>query len=442
MSRGCTKLGHLIDRLTIVLKHNLATEPFPVNVTSLPRSLAHSSKGPPCDLPSSLARRQRVEELLYNKCQPIDYSTIFAKLDRSSLGDLHTTDSLGRMPLHYAAESGQLELCRRYLNLAIEDRKNGSDSIEPLLIADIEGNTPLHLSIIAGHVKVVGYLLGIIRSQDEAPNRRQNQLPNVLGSLLQLAARCNLTDIAQMLIDNGASISYRGLHGETTLHIATRKGNAEIVRAVRNVVCFKEIIDLQESIHGHTALMISCAEGTESVVELLAGAGANLDIIDTRGWTAKEHAVFQGHLTVLKYIRATTCPEAARPVYKNNRIHQAAYKTSPRFIRPPKSPNGTKAQVLVSLGVSNTRSSTKMVDLKPPRWCKDNDISYQAGFALEISPSSGSEAKHLIRLPVLEDLTNCPTFLTSRTHTMPRLCSVFAGCRITEYIARSWLEAA
>ncbi|KAL8720367.1 MAG: hypothetical protein Q9225_002755 [Loekoesia sp. 1 TL-2023] len=428
------KVGNLVDRLSIVLEHNVATEPSPFEVTSLPRSLAHSCKGTPYDLPSLLARRQRVEEFLYNKCQPIDYSAIFAKLDRSPLGDLHTTDRLGRIPLHYAAKSGRLELCRHYLKSTIEDRKNASNFNEPLLIADIDGNTPLHLSILAGHVNVVNYLLGVIRSQDEAPNRLQNQLPNVLGSLLQLAAWCNLTDIAQVLIDNGASISYRSLHGETTLHIASRKGNAEIVQAVRNVVCFEEIIDLQEPIHGHTALMISCVEGTESIVELLVGAGANPDISDARGWTAKEHAVFQGQLRLLKYIKAATRSEAARPMFKNDGIHQAVYKALPRFIRPQKSFDRTKVQVFVNLGVSNTRNSVKMVDLKLPSWYKGNDTLYQAGFALEISLGSGSEPKNLVPLPVLEDLTNRPIFFDVEDPHEAKI--VFNLCRMQDYRER------
>ncbi|KAL8834482.1 MAG: hypothetical protein Q9170_003717 [Blastenia crenularia] len=401
--RAVSKLKCSVQQLIDFLRARFTTEP-PARVPSLSENLTISSNISLNALPSAVARRQMVAKLLSDTCPPFDYSTIFAQQSHSQLMALVQPDSRGRLPLHYAAESSQIECCHYILRSVLDgDQIDRGDASGLLLIADVEGNTPLHLSITGRHVGASKYLMAAIRSQGKAWNRRM--LANLFGSLLQLATRCNRTDIAQLLIDDGANISYRGFHEETALHIATRKANTEIVRALRNVKGFEDTIDSRESVHGHTALMIACARGAESIIKLLVEAGADINLIDGHGWAAKEHAAFHGCLTALRYLGKR---KEAASTSQDDEARRTACNALPGFLHSQVAFDRLNGQVLVSLGASNTRSNIDMVDLQLPRWNNNHDICDQTGFGLEISLASGSELKYLITLPVLEDLTNRP----------------------------------
>ena len=62
---------------------------------------------------------------------------------------LRSYDGKARIPLHYAAEYNQLEIVKFYIEEAHFTEIN---------IQDIEGNTPMHLACMKGHINIVKYL--------------------------------------------------------------------------------------------------------------------------------------------------------------------------------------------------------------------------------------------------------------------------------------------
>ncbi|KAI1958910.1 hypothetical protein LOZ58_004947 [Ophidiomyces ophidiicola] len=64
----------------------------------------------------------------------------------------------------------------------------------------------------------------------------------------------------------------------------------------------KSCIDVCEAAKGCTPLILTAASGSSEVVKILLEAGANLTVLDSKGWTAQEHAAFRGHLYTSNFL--------------------------------------------------------------------------------------------------------------------------------------------
>lgn len=388
---------------------NIAVDPSQSSVQNLLHCLPKSSHGPLFALVFIVVRRQNMQKLLRTRHEPEEYGRAIAKLDDALISDINPVDHFGRNPLHYAAKFGFLQLCRLFLHQGL--RQDAEDTILPLLAKDVEGNTPLHLSILGGHLETTKYLVEALKSRQEPSHPASKRLPDVLGPLLFLAAMANVTRIVNVLLEAGATITCLGSDGETVLHVAARIGNAGIIKSMRNITAFGRLLDMQESTYGRTALCLACIGGHGSVVEVLLQAGANHNIVDVRGWTAKEHAAYQGHLQLLERLGATPSPGTS-PV-KLTKEEDPIERTVPEGLAWPEhsgqEPVTSKGQIQINLGASNTRSKFKTIEVSLPSWSRDNDeIRHELGFSLEISLARGSGSKYTVHLPVLEDLTNRP----------------------------------
>lgn len=223
--RGCLQhLQRIKYLLNDLLGSNRAIEPLSSRFQDLTGSLTGSSLSSTRSMLKSSTYVRTVYNGTSNAGAGIDHGELLQSLGRLNANGLDERDRLGRLPLHYAAEIGILEQCRHYLHTSA--RKPRSDQLDPsdaILAADIEGMTPLHLSIIRGHVEITDFLVDNLRMQDKAGHSRQNnRLSEILGPLLHLATRLGFSIIATALIDNGANIYHSGAHGETALHIAAR----------------------------------------------------------------------------------------------------------------------------------------------------------------------------------------------------------------------------
>ncbi|KAL8897118.1 MAG: hypothetical protein Q9207_007371, partial [Kuettlingeria erythrocarpa] len=388
---------------------NIPVDPSQSSTQSLLQSLSKSSHGPLFALVFIMVRRQSMQKLLRPRHEPESYSKAITKPHDALISDIDAVDHLGRNPLHYAAKFGLLPLCRLLLQPGV--RQDAKDTILSLLAKDVEGNTPLHLSILGDHVETTKYFVEALRSGQEPSGPASKRLPDILGSLLFLAATANATQVVQVLLEVGANITYLDSHGETVLHVAARTGNASIIRSMQNNTGFGGLIDMPESIFGRTALCLACIGGHGSVLEVLIQAGADPNIVDVRGCTAREHAAYRGHFQLLERLGATS-PTGTSPAgltKEEGRIES----TIPKGLAWPEDCGRdlvpTKGQIQISLGASNTRSGCKTIELSLPSWYRDtSEIRHGLGFSLEISLSCGSGSKYTVRLPVLEDLTNRP----------------------------------
>lgn len=167
------------------------------------------------------------------------------------------------------------------------------------------------------------------------------------------------------------------------------------------------------------------------MVDLLIKHGANTDSRDHLGWTANDHAGFRGYLTMFRCIETRDNPTVDK-IGKTPRplLWRPAPAESPPWLPPTqKRCDTSQGQILVSLGVSNTRSSAKAIDLNMMQWCEENGLRCQAGFALEIDVIGGYGPRRLVVLPVLVDMTNQPiVFSSTDPHEAKIVFRLFEVC--------------
>jgi ankyrin repeat protein len=120
-------------------------------------------------------------------------------------------DRDGALPLHYAADSGQIDICRFLL-----DRGASTDSM------DGRGATPLHYAASKGHSDAAELLLSAgadVNAKTEADH----------ATPLHCAAVAGFVVTAALLISKGADPDARKKDGQTPLHRAVSKGHRDMV---------------------------------------------------------------------------------------------------------------------------------------------------------------------------------------------------------------------
>ncbi|KAL8705359.1 MAG: hypothetical protein Q9201_001515 [Fulgogasparrea decipioides] len=431
--RGCLEdlqqIGELVDRLGECWKATFVSKslssPSASNATEV---ISHPSP----TVPLSSVKTREIFKYLSKISEAAGCSVLFPNPASYFTDEQKEAEDIDRLTLHYAAENGLLDQCRRYL------RVNAKDAI---LTADWEGKTPLQLSILEGHTEVTNYFLETLRKQTSSYQHKR-KLRDSLGSLLYLATSLNSSAAAQALIDHGADLSHSSPYGETALHIAARKGDDVVVRAILRSSSDDALVDLRESSCGRTPLIIACIEGHQSVVELLIAAGANAGLSDDLGWTAKEHAYFRGHLRLLQSTEPAIVQASAisstlsGPLRKvslsvEGDLRQTEHHGPSWLSCDEEKLELNQGQIFVHLGPSNTRSNEKAIDLNLPQWCEEDEVRRQTGFALEIDVIGGSGPRHLVLLPFLEDMVNRPIVFSAANPNEAKV--VFRLFKVRDY---------
>lgn len=221
------------------------------------------------------------------------------QLGSSQKGVLQADDALGRLPLHYGALYGLTAICQSILNYLQEWGQGSFAAREAVLSADSEGCTPLHSAVIRNHAAVTRLFLDTLESKYQTGDEARDQhLKSVLGGLLLVALKSQYDDVVHLLVSSHIDINHRSSRGETALYVAAQIGRKDYVKILLEAAFDQIAIDVSETVYGWTPLFIACAEGHLAIVKLLLQAGASHTILDHRGWTAKEHAAFRGHLAV------------------------------------------------------------------------------------------------------------------------------------------------
>ena len=363
---------------------------------------------------------------------------------------LKERDSFGRMPLHYAAMYGLLEVTQLYLKeLRDQEKYPLQTAVEAILAQDSDGHTPLGLGIIGGYPAVTRTLLEVYGEKDGTDGTpKYRNLQTILGSLLAIALKSDFAEIVQILIAHHANINHRGARGETALYIATQSGHEGYVKAIiQSSSCHKIDLDLPETVHGWTPLFVACVEGRLSILKVLLEAGANRRIRDQSGWTAKEHAVFRGHMEIAEWLAALDAGELGFPsssakfsagartpgtaltcAIQEKEQNSLSLKPSETRLRryPTK-----ECQILVTLGPSNLRKNVKAVDLS----CYLSDHPYsthpEIGYSLEIGAIGAAGSSQVVQVPLLKDMINEPYLFTTKDPNKVKL--VFNIFRIANY---------
>lgn len=308
---------------------------------------------------------------------------------------LQTKDAVGRLPLHYSAIYGLAEICQSILESLHDGHRDTSADGKAILTADNEAFTPLHWAVICGHIEITRLFLTTLDADLQTVNEAQDQhLHGTLSSLLLIALRYQDDDMVRLLASSHIKISHQSSSGETSLYVAAQIGREDYVTMLLKTASHQNAsIDVPETAYRWSPLFIACVEGHLPVVELLLQAGANETLVDYLGWTAKEHAAFRGHLPTAEKLRMSKFAGATG---------EPAQKSCNATITPKYHLRPNCAYIVVNLGVMQIGKQIKSVDLQrflPELHGAEPDTT----LSLEISTLAGSNASHLLRLPLLND---------------------------------------
>ncbi|KAK4203617.1 Glycerophosphoryl diester phosphodiesterase family-domain-containing protein [Triangularia verruculosa] len=218
---------------------------------------------------------------------------------------------------------------------------------------------------------------------------------------LHTAIRHQDDEMVKLLVQDSKNLHYRSVRGETALHIAAQFGQLDYTALLlENLAnnCFDH--DITDISRGWTPLFFAAVDGHLEIVKLLLDTGANQQRKDHLGWTAKEYAVFKGHLAVAGlFERENTDELTGGP-------EQGPFGGS---IAAPAHCAKDEHIIIATLGSSRKDRVVTEVDLS---YCssvytpgKHNNV---ASFSLWISALGSVSQSRRVRLPILDDQINDP----------------------------------
>ena len=186
----------------------------------------------------------------------------------------------------------------------------------------------------------------------------------------------------------------------TKLYLAAQANNEAVVKAIlASPAARHDQLNVIETANGWTPLFVACAKGFAPIVKLLIEAEANQGLVDFAGWTAKEHAVFRGHLKVAMLLATHDLREHSPPLAR---------------LQPARRPvdyerQSSSSHIFVYLGPSHTRSNLEPVELGNNCLDYNTDASDETSFGVTIkAQGTSNNLSYSIQLPILENMVNEP----------------------------------
>ncbi|KAI9902026.1 hypothetical protein N3K66_003843 [Trichothecium roseum] len=343
---------------------------------------------------------------------------------------LKSRDTLGRVPLHYAAQFGLLVPCQVLMSKMQQwDQFDVTDGIDAPSWQDKDGSAPLHLAVIGGHPKTTEALLqgenwkGISKTKAEA-----RKAVSQSGAVLAIATKANYKVIVEMLVQAGVDINWKDKTGETALHLAARFGYEECAEVLlKGSEEQKADLGAIENTYAWTPLHVAAVDGHLSIVELLIKAGADASRPDSSGWMAKEHAALRGHMDIAKFLEAHTDEQTAAKTNTNGsgpstpgegssieerRSNGNANNNGSRSPEPVKTFGHryltNESLVLVSLGSMDARKATEAVSLDQVPLTEAHSTQLDTALSVVVSANGAAGEASIIDLPVHENISTEP----------------------------------
>ena len=197
--------------------------------------------------------------------------------------DIDTNNNAGRSPLHYACDSGALEVVKMLVEAGARVRAT-----------DDEGRTCLMLAACSGHTETVRYLVSLPEVELNQQDIEDNE------TALHVAVQKKATDVVQVLIDAGADIDIQNNEDESLLHAACDSGALDIVKMLVRAGTGVRAVDDQ----GRTCLMLAACSGhTETVRYLLCLPEVEVNYLNLRNsYTALHHALDEGETDMVQVL--------------------------------------------------------------------------------------------------------------------------------------------
>ncbi len=218
-----------------------------------------------------------------------DRIAVFEKLIALK-ANIKAKDSMGRLPLHYAAIVGKVEFVEHLLSRTIASRFAPNDHLGTST-QDCDGMTPLATACQHRQYGVINHLLQNFPASCQLADLHGRTPFHISASLYHYRAVYMLLEHAKWVKKN------RDKHPVDTA-TATRSVSDG---AARSIITFN--ID-QKTNAGHTALHLACINGDLKMVELLLSNHADPTITSDDGENCLWSAVRNGHITtVIRLLR-------------------------------------------------------------------------------------------------------------------------------------------
>ncbi|KAI1863309.1 uncharacterized protein JN550_009629 [Neoarthrinium moseri] len=337
-------------------------------------------------------------------------------------------DSLGRWPLHYAAQFGFVVVCEVIMaKMQQWDQFHVGSGIDGPDWQDNEGSAPLHLAVFGGHPLTTQALLRGENWRGEADAVFDGRGAVSKSSVvLAIAVRSNYTAIVKMLVKAGVDINWQDETGETALHIAARFGHLECAKILLDGFSdHRANMELVEKSFSWTPLHIAAVDGQLPVAKILVEAGAEANRMDAFGWTAKEHAALRGHIDIanllLQYTKEEeqasnsddeetarasptppeTCSLEDRTSTGSTRVPDPVKSFGHRYLRD-------SSLVLVSLGSMDMRKNISAVTLDRVPLAEAHTNQLDTALSIVVSAQGAQGEPTIVDLPVHDNIATEP----------------------------------
>ncbi|XP_067661682.1 ankyrin repeat domain-containing protein 50-like [Haliotis asinina] len=229
--------------------------------------------------------------------------------------DVSLVDRTGDNILHCACRGGGVEVVKYILSkkmVYIDSKghydktpvmlagRNGHTEVVKLLVnyganlslRDTYGHNILHSACSEGHVDVVKYILSkdIVDINSEGYKRR---------TPMMLAAMVGHKEVVDLLVKNGADLTFSDIDGHNILYCSSATGQLEVVKYIISL----NTVDINSAGHfKRTSVMVAARGGHKEVVEFLVNHGAKLTLTDKDTNNILHLTSLGGSLEVMKYL--------------------------------------------------------------------------------------------------------------------------------------------
>ena len=325
---------------------------------------------------------------------------------------LETTqaDSIGRLPLHYAAAYGRTDDSSRILQLS---------GYTACLQPDVFGDTPLLLAVLSGHASIVQLFLS--KKPPQEPHSPTN-LGNSHCNLLALAIESGHEEVSETLIAAKLGLNVLNDQGQSPLYRAARRGCGNLVKLLLEASVDGDAADFATQ---WTPLIVACVHGHTSPVEHLKAYGVDVNRLDRRSWSAVDHASYRGYPKIVEALQPAGL-RIAKSLGTNGLQHPAIRPPPPTVILNTCARDSehcvdtVMSKVFVNLGSFNLHWEHKALDIQPYSDGILPQVLPESSMVLELQ-ASGCEEEYRIQLPIIGDLGDSPWLFSTATPDTMRL---------------------